>query len=82
MPKAEVRASVCSLSDTGMWLCMGSDIGHTQNLTQLLESDHVLQMGQDKMTLMIVLVEIILREHWLSTWPTTLGLEQMYVGIG
>jgi hypothetical protein len=39
-------------------------------------------MGQDKMTPMIVLLEILLCEHWLSTWPTALGLEKVYVGTG
>jgi hypothetical protein len=38
-------------------------------------------MGQAKITPMIVLVEILLCEHWLSTWPTAHGLEQVDVGI-
>jgi hypothetical protein len=74
-----------------VWLlcnCGCSDVGHAQILAQLMESDSVFQMSQDKMTRVTAFgtpfkVEIPSHKHWFSTWSMTLqskGLVQYMDG--
>lgn len=54
----------------------GSDIGYSRILSRLNERDPGFQICQDEIIPMVALgtlfkVVIPLREHWLSTWPTS-----------
>jgi hypothetical protein len=76
----EARALTCKLCDTNMCLDRGMDIGHEQILTQLMKSDPVFRMGQDKMIPITVFatpfkVEIPQYEHGYLLGPRLFGPE-------